>query len=201
MWIECSMRVDLIATCAARASRRSANKNSHRQRQRQRPAAPTAKVKRRSSFDFFQRVAGPDSNLTLPRRKIAPLSQDGIRGGSQCILQLARPVNRTSVSRVLLGHSFVCTKSSSYVLHRLSTVTAAYSYQAPSPPSPPQTYQAPSPPLPPQTYQAPPPPPPPQTWSAPAAAPTPSVNVTTSASYFRSGPRPESCAFYRVQGH
>jgi len=26
MWIECGMRVDLIATCAARASRRSATK-------------------------------------------------------------------------------------------------------------------------------------------------------------------------------
>src|SRR5712691_6489469 len=98
------------------------NKNSHRQQQR--PAAPTVKVRQQSSFDVLQRVAGPDLNLTLPRCKTAPLSQDGIRGGSRCILQLACPVNRTSVSRVLLGHSFVCTESSSYVLHRLSTVTA-----------------------------------------------------------------------------
>ncbi len=50
-------------------------------------------------------------------------------------------------------------------------------------------------------YQAPPPPPPPQMWSAPAAAPTPAANTTTSASYFRMGPRPESCAFCCVQGH
>jgi len=113
------------------------NKNSHRQRQR--PAAPTVKVRRRSSFDVLQRVAGPDLNLTLPRCKTAPLSQDGIRGGSRCILQLARPVNRTSVSRVLLGHSFVCTESLSCVLRcppSLTTPKPAFRWPHSSPPLP-----------------------------------------------------------------
>ncbi|KAI9450074.1 hypothetical protein F5148DRAFT_987255 [Russula earlei] len=39
------------------------------------------KVRRRSSFDVLQSLAGPDSNLPLPRRDPGPLSQDGIREG------------------------------------------------------------------------------------------------------------------------
>jgi hypothetical protein len=45
------------------------------------PSTPNAKIKRRSSFDVLQSLAGPDSNLPLPRRDSAPLSQDGIREG------------------------------------------------------------------------------------------------------------------------
>jgi hypothetical protein len=37
-------------------------------------------IRRRSSFDILHSLAGPDSNLPLPRRD-APLSQDGIREG------------------------------------------------------------------------------------------------------------------------
>jgi hypothetical protein len=45
------------------------------------PSTPNAKIRRRSSFDVLQSLAGPDSNLPLPRRDAAPLSQDGIREG------------------------------------------------------------------------------------------------------------------------
>ncbi|KAI9440643.1 hypothetical protein H4582DRAFT_1938325 [Lactarius indigo] len=45
------------------------------------PATPNGKIKRRSSFDVLQSLAGPDSNLPLPRRDPGSLSQDGIREG------------------------------------------------------------------------------------------------------------------------
>jgi hypothetical protein len=45
------------------------------------PTTPNGKVKRRSSFDVLQSLAGPDSSLPLPRRDTGPLSQDGIREG------------------------------------------------------------------------------------------------------------------------
>src|SRR5260221_12597503 len=45
------------------------------------PSTPNAKVKRRSSFDILQSLAGPDSSLPLPRRDAAPLSQNGIPEG------------------------------------------------------------------------------------------------------------------------
>ena len=44
------------------------------------PTTPN-KIKRRSSFDVLQSLAGPDSNLPLPRRDPGSLSQDGIREG------------------------------------------------------------------------------------------------------------------------
>jgi hypothetical protein len=42
---------------------------------------PNRKVRRRSSFDILHSLAGPDSNLPLPRREPGQLSQDGIREG------------------------------------------------------------------------------------------------------------------------
>lgn len=45
------------------------------------PITPNGKIKRRSSFDILQSLAGPDSNLPLPRRDPGSLSQDGIREG------------------------------------------------------------------------------------------------------------------------
>lgn len=45
------------------------------------PATPNGKIKRRSSFDVLLSLAGPDSNLPLPRRDPGSLSQDGIREG------------------------------------------------------------------------------------------------------------------------
>ncbi|KAH9074714.1 hypothetical protein EDB83DRAFT_2504880 [Lactarius deliciosus] len=45
------------------------------------PTTPNGKIKRRSSFDVLQSLAGPDSNLPLPRRDPSSLSQDGIREG------------------------------------------------------------------------------------------------------------------------
>ncbi|KAI0285758.1 hypothetical protein BGY98DRAFT_239665 [Russula aff. rugulosa BPL654] len=42
---------------------------------------PNGKVRRRSSFDILHSLAGPDSNLPLPRREPGSLSQDGIREG------------------------------------------------------------------------------------------------------------------------
>jgi hypothetical protein len=45
------------------------------------PTTPNGKIKRLSSFDVLQSLAGPDSNLPLPRRDPASLSQDGIREG------------------------------------------------------------------------------------------------------------------------
>jgi hypothetical protein len=45
------------------------------------PTTPNGKIKRRSSFDILQSLAGPDSNLPLPRREPGSLSQDGIREG------------------------------------------------------------------------------------------------------------------------
>ena len=70
--------------------------------------------------------------------------------------------------------------------YRSGPATSAYSYQAASPPPLPS-----------------------QSWSAPAAAPAPtsvvpsaSANAAAAASsFFRLGPRPESCAFCRGQGH
>jgi len=45
------------------------------------PTTPNGKVRRRSSFDILHGLAGPDSNLPLPRREPGSLSQDGIREG------------------------------------------------------------------------------------------------------------------------
>ncbi|KAH9040385.1 hypothetical protein EDB85DRAFT_134253 [Lactarius pseudohatsudake] len=45
------------------------------------PTTPNGKIRRRSSFDVLQSLAGPDSNLPLPRRDPGSLSQDGIREG------------------------------------------------------------------------------------------------------------------------
>jgi hypothetical protein len=45
------------------------------------PTTPNGKSKRLSSFDVLQSLAGPDSNLPLPRRDPGSLSQDGIREG------------------------------------------------------------------------------------------------------------------------
>jgi hypothetical protein len=46
------------------------------------PTTPNGKVvRRRSSFDILHSLAGPDSNLPLPRREPGTLSQDGIREG------------------------------------------------------------------------------------------------------------------------
>jgi hypothetical protein len=45
------------------------------------PTTPNGKIRRRSSFDILHSLAGPDSNLPLPRRDPVPLSQDGIREG------------------------------------------------------------------------------------------------------------------------
>jgi hypothetical protein len=45
------------------------------------PTTPNGKIKRRSSFDILHSLAGPDSNLPLPRRDPGSLSQDGIREG------------------------------------------------------------------------------------------------------------------------
>jgi hypothetical protein len=42
---------------------------------------PNGKVRRRSSFDILHSLAGPESNLPLPRREPGSLSQDGIREG------------------------------------------------------------------------------------------------------------------------
>lgn len=42
---------------------------------------PNGKVRRRSSFDILHSLAGPDSNLPLPRREPGSLGQDGIREG------------------------------------------------------------------------------------------------------------------------
>ncbi|KAH9995490.1 hypothetical protein BJV77DRAFT_1066218 [Russula vinacea] len=42
---------------------------------------PNGKIRRRSSFDILHSLAGPDSNLPLPRREHGSLSQDGIREG------------------------------------------------------------------------------------------------------------------------
>ncbi len=39
------------------------------------------KVRRRSSFDILHTLAGPDSNLPLPRREPGSLGQEGIREG------------------------------------------------------------------------------------------------------------------------
>ena len=57
------------------------------------------------------------------------------------------------------------------------------------------------------TYQASaPPPPPPQPWSAPAAAPVPAPTTPLSSThatstFLRFGPRAETCAFCRAEGH
>jgi len=45
------------------------------------PTTPNGKLRRRSSLDVLRSLAGPDSNLPLPRREPGPLSQDGIREG------------------------------------------------------------------------------------------------------------------------
>ena len=45
------------------------------------PTTLNGKIKRRSSFDVLHSLAGPDSNLPLPRRDPGSLSQDGIREG------------------------------------------------------------------------------------------------------------------------
>ena len=45
------------------------------------PTTPNGKIRRRSSFDILHSLAGPDSNLPLPRRDPGLLSQDGIREG------------------------------------------------------------------------------------------------------------------------
>ncbi|KAI0272564.1 hypothetical protein BC834DRAFT_857312 [Gloeopeniophorella convolvens] len=45
------------------------------------PVTPNGKIKRRSSFDVLQGLAGPESSIPLPRRDAVPLSQDGIREG------------------------------------------------------------------------------------------------------------------------
>jgi hypothetical protein len=45
------------------------------------PTTPNGKIRRRSSFDVLLSLAGPDSNLPLPRRDPGSLSQDGIREG------------------------------------------------------------------------------------------------------------------------
>ncbi|KAI0255974.1 hypothetical protein BJV78DRAFT_1118968 [Lactifluus subvellereus] len=45
------------------------------------PTVPNRKIRRRSSFHVLQSLAGPDSNLPLPRRDPGSLSQDGIREG------------------------------------------------------------------------------------------------------------------------
>ena len=42
---------------------------------------PNGKVRRHSSFDILHSLAGPDSNLPLPRREPGSLGQDGIREG------------------------------------------------------------------------------------------------------------------------
>jgi len=47
----------------------------------QRPTTPNGKIKRRSSFDILQSLAGPDSNIPLPRREPGSLNPDGIREG------------------------------------------------------------------------------------------------------------------------
>ncbi|KAH9967169.1 hypothetical protein BC827DRAFT_1264045 [Russula dissimulans] len=47
----------------------------------QRPTTPNGKIKRRSSFDVLQSLAGPDSNIPLPRREPGSLNPDGIREG------------------------------------------------------------------------------------------------------------------------
>ncbi|KAF8498557.1 hypothetical protein F5888DRAFT_1689992 [Russula emetica] len=44
------------------------------------PTTPNGKVRRRTSFDILHSLAGPDSNLPLPRREPGSL-QDGIREG------------------------------------------------------------------------------------------------------------------------
>src|SRR5258708_6006148 len=49
----------------------------------QAPPTPT-KLRRRSSYDILQSLAGPDSSLPLPRRDLpssSSLKQDGIREG------------------------------------------------------------------------------------------------------------------------
>src|SRR6266702_967964 len=45
------------------------------------PTTPNGKIKRRSSFGVLLSLAGPDSNLPLPRRDPGSLIQDGIREG------------------------------------------------------------------------------------------------------------------------
>ena len=45
------------------------------------PTTPNGKVRRRSSFDILHNLAGPESNLPLPRRELGSFSQDGIREG------------------------------------------------------------------------------------------------------------------------
>ena len=45
------------------------------------PTTPNGKVRRRTSFDILHGLAGPDSNLPLPRREPGSLSHDGIREG------------------------------------------------------------------------------------------------------------------------
>lgn len=45
------------------------------------PTVSNGKVRLRSSFDVLQSLAGPDSNLPLPRHDPGSLSQDGIREG------------------------------------------------------------------------------------------------------------------------
>jgi hypothetical protein len=47
----------------------------------QRPTTPNGNIKRRSSFDVLQSLAGPDSNIPLPRREPGSLNPDGIREG------------------------------------------------------------------------------------------------------------------------
>jgi hypothetical protein len=79
--------------------------------------SPNGKVKRRSSFDVLQSLAGPDSSLPLPRRDPGPLSQDGIREGvpmdfgagtpSQPYKRLSSPTRTLSRAfhlRVVLPH-------------------------------------------------------------------------------------------------
>ena len=45
------------------------------------PATPNGKIRRRTSFDVLHSLAGPDSNLPLPRRDPGSLGQDGIPEG------------------------------------------------------------------------------------------------------------------------
>ena len=80
------------------------------------PSTPNAKLKRRSSFDILHSLAGPDSNLPLPRRDMAPLSQDGIREGipmdfaagssSQSYKRLSSPTRTLSrACRIIVSHA------------------------------------------------------------------------------------------------
>lgn len=63
------------------------------------PGAPsTSKMKKRSSFDILHGIAGPDSNLPLPRRDAASLEENGIQEGIPMSFGVG-PVSPTSYKR------------------------------------------------------------------------------------------------------